>query len=314
MKTPRGLTLIELLVAIAIVGILVAILIPAVGSARESARRTHCVNQVRQLALAVTLHDSAYKHLPSNGWGWLWIGEPGRGSGRQQPGGWIYQTLPFLEQSAVTQLGGGQVDALRKITLGELTATPIPGLRCPSRPSSLLCPRDSNIVWHNAELVPMVTRSDYVGNAGSHFTGVQNGPETLAEGDSRRFAWPVLKEFNGIFRQHVALRTADITDGLSHTYLLGEKHVSRLHYDTFGDFGYDQPAVCGDDWDLVRWTHRPPLPDGDDPDPERFGSVHPAGLQMAMADGSVHTIAYSIDSVLQERLGNRHDGQAVTVP
>src|SRR5690242_9173257 len=93
-------TLVELLVVIAIIGVLVALLLPAVQAARESARRTQCINQLKELTLGGMNHEGAMKHFPTGGWGIKWVGDADRGYGQQQPGGWIYNILPFIEQRA----------------------------------------------------------------------------------------------------------------------------------------------------------------------------------------------------------------------
>src|SRR5687768_383902 len=106
-RIARGFTLVELLVVIAIIGVLVALLLPAIQAAREAARRSQCKNNLKQLGLACQLHVDTHKFLPSGGWGDWWVGCPDMGAGENQPGTWTYQLLSFIEETASRGVGQG---------------------------------------------------------------------------------------------------------------------------------------------------------------------------------------------------------------
>ena len=100
-------TLVELLVVITIIGVLVALLLPAVQAAREAARQTQCKNNVKQLALGCLGHENAIGRFPTNGWGTDWTGDPDFGTDWRQPGGWLFNVLPYIEQQPLHDMGAG---------------------------------------------------------------------------------------------------------------------------------------------------------------------------------------------------------------
>ena len=136
----KAFTLVELLVVISIIGILVGLLLPAVQMAREAGRRVQCQNNMKQMALAALNFESTHRRLPPNGWGYWWAPEPGRGVGPQQPGGWIYNLLPYLEQQNLWRMGEGTTGAERQAAIAELISTPLATFKCPSRPGDQLGP------------------------------------------------------------------------------------------------------------------------------------------------------------------------------
>ena len=183
----RAFTLIELLVVLAILSILVAVLLPAVQTARESGRRVTCQNNLRQIGAALQLHENAQHRFPSGGWGHEWVGVPGRGSGRRQPGGWIYSLLPYLEQSALhaqgLNLSGGAADEAYSRRL----ATPIATFVCPSLVACQPWGIANNYPYVGSPWpyghIAIAARSDYAINGGSsHVLGFP-GPDTLQIGD-----------------------------------------------------------------------------------------------------------------------------------
>ena len=127
-------TLIELLVVIAIIAILIGLLLPAVQKVREAAARAQCSNNLKQLGLGLHHCHDAVGHFPSAGWGWMWVGDPDRGYGPRQPGGWTFSVLPFIEQDNFHRLGSGQaIPSPRHDTNFGKAQVPIRTFYCPTR-------------------------------------------------------------------------------------------------------------------------------------------------------------------------------------
>jgi len=140
----RGFTLVELLVVITIIGILISLLLPAVQAAREAARRAQCNNNLKQIGLAALNHESALKALPSGGWCCYFLGHPDRGAGMRQPGGWVFNILPYIEQNGLYNLQAGKTGSNEANAAGTLMSTPVSAFYCPSRRQAKAFP---NMSW-----------------------------------------------------------------------------------------------------------------------------------------------------------------------
>lgn len=328
-----GFTLVELLVVIAIIGILVALLLPAVQAARETARRSQCINNLKQWGMACQLHHDTHKVYPTGGWYGIFWGDPDtalqKSDGKpltlkDQSWGWMYQVLPYIEESNLWS----ESNDLVIIRDGPAMAT------CPSR-------REPTRRFHwlpaTGELL-----SDYAGNAGD--TSPDN---TWANGltpirlESAFAAKPV--QHTGVIvtqdkdtRNRGVLRnplvaTKHITDGTSHTIMLGEKYVPRNAYPG-GAWGDNFAWTRGSEWEGIRFAdpagnnptandHFPPLNDdavGQYSATDElacacwiFGSPHPGGFNAAMCDGSTRPISYDVDGKALMALANRHDGEPI---
>lgn len=345
----HGFTLVELLVVIAIIGILVALLLPAIQAAREAARRNQCTNNLKQLSLGALNHESSFKMFPSSGLGYKWQGDPNFGHGRKQPGGWIYNTLPFIEEQQIHDMGFGigtsSTDAARKKVFAQRAQIPIKTLNCPSRrgggpfpkAASKTDPTPVAVGWGNADDTMQNARSDYAGNIGDGDEASFPGGSSPESTDSP--TWETLtvnvayRKFSvdatGVFTYWSWNRIKSITDGLSKTYCVGEKYVRADSYEiSVEEGGDDQNMYCGMDRDNLRWgrskhTSPPyataqgenlPYQDGLQDHDGSFGGPHAGVVLMGMCDGSVHGISFDIDPIMHGRLANRKDGDPVTLP
>ena len=265
-RSRRAFTLVEMLVVIAIIGILISLVLPAVQAARESGRRTQCQNNLKQLGLAMESHVVAHGRYPTNGWGYMWIGDPDRGTRPEQPGGWIYNTLPYLEQQSLADLGQTKSPEDKRQILTQLMRSWLPVLSCPTRAAPRRSPSRPTVVPYNVDWTPEadLAKNDYAVNGGDYFIGPGPGPPTLEDGDSPGYPWPSTKKATGICYLRSSVQSANVTDGLSQTYLIGEKFVSSLYYETWDDLGYDQSEYSGTCVDISRWTMASPLQDTDE--------------------------------------------------
>ena len=328
----HGFTLVELLVVITIIGILIALLLPAVQAAREAARRLQCANHLKQIGLACLSHEEAQGFFPTGGWVCIWAGEPTRGFDERQPGGWLYNILPYMEQQALHDLGIDQGLTGNRPGFTQRVSTPLATYNCPSRRQAIAYPMVAVVAaFVNVSPTPTVCgRSDYAASGGDYSylpSGGGTRVNSLAEADARTpTQWAAVRGAftTGVFYVRSKTTMAAVTDGTSKTYLCGEQYLMPDHYEDGLCGNDDQSWDQGWDWDTVRWSGLADSPTDkigkadsfftprqDQPGYDygfSFGSAHPIGFNMAFCDGSVHAINYSIDIETHHRLGNIADG------
>ena len=268
--SPHGFTLVELLVVIAIIGILIALLLPAVQAAREAARRTQCTNNLRQLGLAAHNHHTALRHFPP---GFLAVDHHG-----EVAGGWAWGVflMPFIEQSPLKD----SLSASR-YTLSQVIEDP-----------ALLPMLQMNLAVFNCPTSPMEPLREFRG-PGSQMVATSN--YTCSRGFfNYRGATHLAKRNNGVFYAESNTRIRDITDGTSNTIALGERTV-------LPEYANDPrrwPSWCGpgglgigstvSSTVSVELNHPTNI--------HAFSSHHSGGANFCFADGSVRFISDSVES------------------
>ena len=309
----HGFTLVELLVVIAIIGILVGLLLPAVQSARESARRLQCANNIRNLALGSLQHLQANNYYPSGGWGWGWSGDPNRGFGKTQPGGWGYSVLPYVEQQSLHDMGMGQTDAVRRQQGALMVAIPLKVFNCPTRRPTKVRVYVHPVDYVNINRPAGAGRGDYAANAGDGSVG-DGATDTFGPSDvDGKNGWsPLCTDTTGVLAVRSEYKRAAIKDGTTHTLLIGERYLNPDKYDDGKDHNDDQNLYLGFDRDVVCYATGAigyaPLQDR--PGASAYlvwGSAHSGIYQTSMCDGSVRSLQYSIDLETLRRLANRKD-------
>jgi prepilin-type N-terminal cleavage/methylation domain-containing protein/prepilin-type processing-associated H-X9-DG protein len=331
MKRP-GFTLVELLVVIAIIGILVALLLPAIQAAREAARRSECTNNMKQLGIALHNFESSNGQFPPAGksYGWCKYDRIGRTIYMNDPitlnVSGLMLLMPFMDQGAIFD----QYDADSSSTTlnrclstsrtngplvgdpiasgnGELATTVISNLLCPSDSGEQMLP-DNDVygIANGAGLSPAKTNYDFA----------------VEYWQWRCNAWALTPlETRRMFGENSDTRIAQVTDGLSNTIAFGETTLDNVNgrcpawaYRGWVQVGVD-PAQGINIW-TSPWTYPPNAdPNRARPTPGRVGSwswpgsLHPSGCNFTYGDGSVHFVNEDTPRVIMQSLAMMADGQ-----
>lgn len=293
-------TLVELLVVIAIIGVLVALLLPAVQAARESARRSQCANHLKQLGLAVHHFEDSHKTLPSSRLG-------------PQHATWFVQIMPFMEQNMLYS----RWDVTKSYYLQQPAArmTQVPEFYCPSRRAPMLSTQFevSSTGVPDSQAYPGAL-GDYAGNGGQFAGSIVDSPScrgALCQADAQLS--------NGqIVVSQSQTRFRDIKDGTSHTLLAGEKHVPREKFGQSGPSWGDGAIYNGDfprNFSRIAGLPKFDLGTGpgdlDGPWHCKFGSYHAGICQFVFTDGHLTSLSTSTDLDTLNRLAVRDDGRLV---
>jgi len=320
----RGFTLVELLVVIAIIGILVALLLPAIQAAREAARRTECVNNMKQIGIALHNYHDTYRTFPLGSYNLreVW---PSSGSN------WRVLILRFIEQSGIADqlnfsadpavhfMAGGAAGAAALNGNDVLKNFDLRGYRCPS---SMIKP---------FEIAPVSNNSGIALNI--QYVGVQGAARPVPGSDVNRGTWDCGHGWscnNGLLVPNECFGLQDATDGTSNVMLVAEQsglvaNVNRTSNYYGGWYGSRHPntvlsGACGDLWQTgtscVRFAPNSNIVQGGATDymyrnNTVINSQHPGGINVLLTDGSIRFVTDDIDFVNLKRLACRYDGDPI---
>jgi len=342
----HGFTLVELLVVIAIIGVLIAMLLPAVQGARESARRTQCSNNVRQLALAVIAFEGSQQAFPAAAnvtekdtctdcfipWKEAKLAAGSFTAGTRHGTSWIFSILPHIEQKTISDSWNFDTNLLGNAALAQ---TNIPGFYCPTRRSGIRVDRDDHLNLVNSSWRGGGT--DYGGCYG-RLDGFMNDTaerhrfcDMSASTQTPTIATATAPRvrhdsglLDGLFHATERRPTAVVRDGLSNSILLGEMQRLRPLPGTSGSAAYNRTSYDG--WavggvatlfNVCTDPHRQNPGGLNNLFFESPGSDHLGGCTFAMGDGSVRFVSEFVDAkdnaALLPLLGSIRDGEVATI-
>jgi len=300
----RGFTLVELLVVIAIIGILIALLLPAVQAAREAARRSQCTNNLKQLALGVHNYLDTHRKFPINAYGGYTpnhpAGGPYFGGYKEMSTSWSFlaNMLPFIEQRPVYD--SGRIPLKTIADSGTLT-TVIKAFLCPSDPASGTGTVVIKNGWYHTATEVTEAMTNYKGvmgqvwaESGPYVTSSQDG---FLNGDGYFYCMDWLKPKD----------TAAVTDGTSNTLMIGEDIYNESIASSGLGYGWHFPpeatATCA-----IPPNHR----GSSYAENWGFHSQHPGGLNFALGDGSVRFLSDTIPLSIYRALSTIAGGETTS--
>ncbi|MFW6172060.1 MAG: DUF1559 domain-containing protein [Planctomycetota bacterium] len=296
----RGFTLVELLVVIAIIGILVALLLPAVQAAREAARRMQCTNNLKQLALAQHNYHDTHQSFASG-----FIRSDGlygyADTNNRECWGWHVLLMPFIEQGSLHDQLDPANYTLEHVCAGLNPAVPDPVATLQTRISAFICPSDAN----DDELAPQDRH--FGGGRGTSANDLGNWRPGLTNYIGNRGTRDQPQRSNdpfGILFFNSNVGMGDITDGTSSTFMIGERDSLRCRAGAWPGVRNPHGPWARGIWYSVGHIrtvlNAPDPPFGWDSHSgcgHSFSSRHPSGANFAFCDGSVHFISESIEFI-----------------
>ena len=322
-KAKRGFTLVELLVVIAIIGILVSMLLPAVQSVRETARRTHCMNNLRQIGLATISFHGAHGAFPPSR-----ISSPRDALSWEQydgPASWLVRIMPFIEQDNLYQHWDLKADYEKQTDIA--SDTPVSTFICSSRRTADNAFCQNTLVisgglggcgcGSSITFVGGGATGDYAGNHGDPspgFSGAETDYNFPGNGTGVIVTGLGILDDNGerTGNWKYQVNYASITDGSSNTFLSGEMHIPN---DQLNVIPYNGPIFNGKELVAHSRIGGPgiPLLTGEDPAGQilGFGSAHPGTCNFVRADGSTAAFDNNLDTLVLANLCHRADGEVV---